>query len=646
MNNHFNLDGGFNMIQKIKGIKWHLVPISLLFGVLPLIMHLSYFKVDPIYQAALPTDAYPDWFFFYKGLFFILLTVIMLIFLVLGHKNYPICRDGYFKIYTLGGLTFILISIFSTFFSPYKDLALIGGPTRYEGLGIMICYIMVMFYAYATLGEVSDYKYIIIPFAFSTTIQALTGFTQMIGRDFTQWKFIRDLIAPGEFEAWNYYSPGTEPWFPQTKPIWQGTLGNSNYSGSFISLALPLFIILLLRAKTKKQRVSLLFIVLLTIYVTFACRSRAGLLACMVVTIVFILTTLPAIPTYLDKLKSYYSSHKKLSILTASCAFILLIILFITTPVKERLYYLMQDIKITFTPKEALSTQSLVYPTTEIFKDIQFSENEIQLISPSNTLFINYEKGNLNFHDGLGHKLFPITMSEGTYSSFLLYRPPYVGYTFEQFVEEDTVSIRLYIDRNLSNTEFDSPICGFVIDEDGQITWTDYINFEPIVIEHPETLGFKGKERLGSNRGYIWSRSLPLLKNHMLLGAGPDMFMLEFPYNDFWGKIQFIGTPTDCVDKPHNTYLQFWINQGFLAFLSFVIICITYIAHCLKLYGFKKQYGQEELFGLAFMSAIVGYLVASFFNDTTLSVTPLFFALLGSGMAYNVIYTKNTKTLH
>lgn len=634
------------MIQKIKGTKWHLVPISLLFGVLPLIMHLSYFKVDPIYQVALKTDAYPDWFFFYKGLFFILLTVIMLICLILGRKNYPICRDGYFKIYTLGGLTFILITIFSTYFSPYKDLAIIGGPTRYEGLGVMICYIMVIFYAYATFQEISDYKYIVIPFAFATVVQALTGFTQMIGRDFTQWKFIRDLIAPGEFEAWNYYSPGTEPWFPKTMPTWQGTLGNSNYSGSFISLALPLFIILLLRAKSKKQRLSLIFIVLLTIYVTFACRSRAGLLACMAVTLLFILTTLPAIPTYLKKLKQYFINHKKLSFFTACCTFIILIALFVATPVKQRLYYLIQDIKITFTPRQALTSQHQAYPTTEIFKDIQFSENKIKLISPSNTLFVNYENGNLNFRDGLGRKLFPVTNHEDNYRSFLLYQPPYIGYTFEQIVEEDTVRIRLYIDRNLWNTEFDQPICGFVINEEGQITWTDYINFEPLDIQQPETLGFKGKERLGSSRGYIWSRSLPLLRNHMLLGAGPDMFMLEFPYNDFWGKLEFMSTPSDCVDKPHNTYLQFWINQGFLAFLAFILICGTYIVHCLKLYGFKKEYNGEDLFGLAFMCAIVGYLVASFFNDTTLSVTPLFFALLGSGMAYNVIYTKNTKTLH
>src|SRR5207237_57983 len=34
---------------------------------------------------------------------------------------------------------------------------------------------------------------------------------------------------------------------------------------------------------------------------------------------------------------------------------------------------------------------------------------------------------------------------------------------------------------------------------------------------------------LFSGRGYIWSRSLTLLKDHILLGAGPGVFPFTFP---------------------------------------------------------------------------------------------------------------------
>lgn len=42
--------------------------------------------------------------------------------------------------------------------------------------------------------------------------------------------------------------------------------------------------------------------------------------------------------------------------------------------------------------------------------------------------------------------------------------------------------------------------------------------------EEAPAIGFKGKEKLGSSRGYIWSRSLPVFMNSLLLGNGPDNF--------------------------------------------------------------------------------------------------------------------------
>lgn len=43
------------------------------------------------------------------------------------------------------------------------------------------------------------------------------------------------------------------------------------------------------------------------------------------------------------------------------------------------------------------------------------------------------------------------------------------------------------------------------------------------------------KERKnGSMRGYIWSRSLPLLKNTKVVGYGPDTFLMTFRKAIFW----------------------------------------------------------------------------------------------------------------
>lgn len=632
------------MLKQLKRVKWYLVPISLLFGVLPLMLHLSYFQLDPIYQTVLLNDTYQDFFFFYKGIFFIFLTIVMLITLLVQRDKFPLCRNRYFKIYGLAGLTFIIFSILSTFLSPYKDLAIVGGPTRYEGLGIMLCYIMVMFYCYATIQEFSDYKYILYPFCCTAIVQAITGFTQLIGRDFSKWKFIRDLLAPGEFEAMNYFSPGTEPWFPQTAPIWQGTLGNSNYSGSFISLALPLFLFFLCLAKSTKQRMLLILSTVCTLFVTFACNSRAGLLGLGLSGVFFVICINPSAPILFSKAKAYIHEHFKRTLLIVS-AIILLLILFIgTTNVKTRFSLLLKDMVKFINPITVAQTFTPV-DTTKL-QYIETTTHSIQLQTVSGSLDICFYQGKPLFTNHLGQKLFPLTVEENSSIIYTLYTPPYNGYTLEVIdTGNATYNIKLYIDKNLSNTTLDGAICGFVLDELQTMPLCNYWNFEPLEIEIPRTLGFKGKESLGSGRGYIWSRSLPLLADTLLLGVGPDMYMLAFPQHDFWGKLNYFSAPYTCVDKPHNTYLQFWINQGALACIAFLVICITYIIHCLLLYAFKKYYTPHEWIGLGFMTSIIAYLCTSFFNDTTLSVTPLFFALLGAGMAYNVIYQKTSKSI-
>ena len=47
-----------------------------------------------------------------------------------------------------------------------------------------------------------------------------------------------------------------------------------------------------------------------------------------------------------------------------------------------------------------------------------------------------------------------------------------------------------------------------------------------------EAIGFEGKEKLSSSRGYIWSRTIPLLDECLITGYEPDTFVFIFPQND------------------------------------------------------------------------------------------------------------------
>ncbi len=60
-----------------------------------------------------------------------------------------------------------------------------------------------------------------------------------------------------------------------------------------------------------------------------------------------------------------------------------------------------------------------------------------------------------------------------------------------------------------------------------------------------------------------------------------------------------------------------------------------YIAKSIKIY-FKSQLQDEmEILGLGLFIAVIAYLLAGIFNDSVVSVAPIFWAVLGMGVAIN-----------
>lgn len=167
---------------------------------------------------------------------------------------------------------------------------------------------------------------------------------------------------------------------------------------------------------------------------------------------------------------------------------------------------------------------------------------------------------------------------------------------------------------------------------------TTLTTFDPVNAEH---IGFDGKEQLGSARCYIWSRTLPLLGNCLITGYGPDTFTYNFPQNDLLAKYysysQYDSGFYVTVDKPHNLYIQIFYSSGLIALLAFLGIVVFYLVDCFRLYALRRSYRTEQAMGVSVMLGIVGYLAAGMFNDSIVSVAPVFWILLGVGAALNTI---------
>ena len=174
-----------------------------------------------------------------------------------------------------------------------------------------------------------------------------------------------------------------------------------------------------------------------------------------------------------------------------------------------------------------------------------------------------------------------------------------------------------------------------------KIEMINYRTADAVIPQNAEHIGFEGKETLGSSRGYIWSRTLPLLKNCMLTGYGADTFTYKFPQNDVLAKYYAYQQYNEgfyiTVDKPHNMYLQMFCSNGLIALIAFLGIVVFYLVDCFRLYALRREYRREQIMGAAIMLGVVGYLAAGMFNDSVVSVAPMFWVLLGVGASLNTI---------
>ena len=143
----------------------------------------------------------------------------------------------------------------------------------------------------------------------------------------------------------------------------------------------------------------------------------------------------------------------------------------------------------------------------------------------------------------------------------------------------------------------------------------------------------------GSFRGRIWATTLPMLKHYIVKGAGADIFPFVFPQNDYVTLYNHAGNDKNfalVTDKAHNLYMQYWVNTGLLSLAAWLAIVGFYINGALK--SFRKH-GFEcfsDFVNGGIFCGVLGFLAIAFFNDGSVNTMPMFYTMLGTGLAINV----------
>lgn len=580
--------------------------LSIIVGVVPIILYFKQVTFsDPGYLYMDGKSSHLDIFSYYKMVFILLLTTAGLaLFLYFREKE---IFEKNKKIYYFPLGIFVLLTLLSALFSEYRKVAFFGFLDRYEGGFVLISYAVLMFLA---MNIIKEEKMIKLLFGFlmgSAFIIAIIGTLQYFGIDYFKSSLFMSIVTPisikdriGEIKS--LFPPHTIA----------STLLNSNYVGSYMAMLLPINIILLIHSKKIIPKGLLLIPLFLIVLNWIGCQSRAGIIG-------GILSILVIIVMFRRKIFEHKGIMAIIIILLCGAVFI------VNFAAKGVLFEKIGSM-ISIEEKDAAGGNNPLDATLQGINDIKMDNEKASIITELGTLNISLPSGQLLIQDetnndiGMIPKDNIITFNDDRYKRFMLNANPDASLIEVYYNDYKLINIFL-TDRGLmSNSNI----------------WMTYRGDKNI-----ETLGFKGMESLGSNRGYIWSRTIPLLKDTIILGHGPDTFPMYFPQYDYIGKLKMYQNGGIFVDKPHNLYLQTAVNTGLLSLLALIAVFGIYLVTSLRIYWKEKFSTFLPVAGLACFSAFCGYAAAGLFNDSVVSVAPVFWVLLGLGCSINSLLNKN-----
>lgn len=577
---------------------FYFLPLLLIAGFIPLIVYGKYLYLSGTTQSLYWTgqQKYLDFFSYWKSRWVIALTMIGLVFYIILYVQKKLPFKNLKQYYIPLGIYAIFVVV-STIFAKDTQTALWGFVDMYQGMFVLLSYVIITFLTINFVNNERDVKLFVKAFTFLMIVEGIFGITQYFGFDFFQTALGKKLIVPSDVQVENLsFSFGP-------KTIY-GTLFNPNFVGSFATLMLPLAVAFLLLAKTKKQRILYTVIVVMMIFTCIGSNSRAGYLG-VAVSALYVL--------WLFRKNAIKHWKGIISIFAAFAIFLVGLNVISQGAIFSRLKE--------FNIKEQIEITRATNENAFKIEDIALGKDSFSITTSREKLNFKIVGDKLYFSDQDDKELRietkgnKITINDNRYSDYkIIIADNYPGITVER----------------------SSRVMNFYFSENGvRLIGTGGKLIEQTV--PAESFGpLNGLEKLGSNRGYIWGRTIPLLKNYMFYGAGPDNFPMAFPQDDILTKINVYIDSNIVVDKAHSLYLQIAVNTGVLSLLTLLAIWGYYIFSSFKLYN-KVELNSLERYVGAFCSAgILGYLAAGIFNDNVVSVFPIFWIILGMGISINM----------
>lgn len=549
-----------------------------------------------------------DCFYYSKMKLLLFISVILLIYftyLVVNNKLKLIKNRTYIFM-----ITYSFMILLSAVISRNRYTSFFGMVNRYEGAITLLGYVMLMFIAMNICKNDKAIKIIVLALLFTATCVGIIGLFQYLNLDFFNTKLGKLLIVSNNDKEFR-----NQLKFSFDKGSIYSTLGNPNYVGSYTSVLIPFISTFMIYTKNKLHKILFLCLDILMIINLIGSNSRGGMVSIICSSILIILIAI----------KNKKFSRRKFIIIIFLLIFSANVVnKIVDNRIIENIASISKEIvNMLSTTNENCGTSvkgiDLINKDKIVFNEndkkmyLRFINNKYVLMNDENNILRLEEDKNTGFFKVLDENFKNYMLKLGNWNG------------------NDAIQIK------------EKALDVMFVRKDGELQYLNLINGETYKVMDVEKLGFEGKESLGSNRGYIWSRTIPLLKKTLICGYGPDNFGIYFPKNDYIGIANSYQRRI-IIDKPHSQYLNIAVNTGIISLIIYLIMYIYYIVNSMKIYSKIEVNDFKTILGLAIFISIFGYLIVNIFNDSALGVAPSVWILTGVGIGinYNVKFIKKS----
>lgn len=530
---------------------------------------------------------------------------------------------------------YAVLAFASTMLSAYRQFGFSGNDEQFENIWCLIGYVLVIVYLYLMVQKRQHVRMLLYALLIGSLIIGFIGVSQFIGHDLLMTGAAKQLYIPNSLRGTLLdiaFGIGTV----------YATLYNPGYVGLYTSLICPILIIMTFYDQKMSVRILAGVACVLLVISTVGSQTVGGYIGLGVSFCVLLIMML----------KKSISSGRNRIITVLSCG-VLIALVFGCTALQPNI---IQHAAGRASADEAANESEPIneaaadsepeYHVTESVNDLVSAESaaqcKLEAIQETDD-YVEFCYNGIYFREMMNIR------DNAVYLDFTNQQGEPITYDYDEasmiytLTEPGLEGITSY-SVNILDTYI-----GFITNIDGK-NWTftytykgDDLSYYTINAYNKldknitsESAVFTDHYRLFNGRGYIWAKTIPLLKEYIILGSGADSFTFVFPQSDYLSAYKS-GYENMLITKPHNIYLQTAVQTGVLSLVLLLVFYAIYAIDCLRLYFMKQIVDDGAAYAIAIFAGTTGFLVLSLINDSTICVTPVFCALLGTGLALNRI---------